>query len=80
MRRHGPRGSGSPRTGGGPTPAGSGPSSFVDPAIMSETERFYAGLAPLYHLVYATKNRLGNAIWQSVAQIDARGQRSLFPV
>ena len=32
----------------------------------------------LYHLVYATKNKLGNKIWQSIAQVDAQGQRSFL--
>jgi hypothetical protein len=30
----------------------------------------------LYHLVYATKNSLGEKIWNSVAATDIRGQRS----
>jgi hypothetical protein len=32
----------------------------------------------IYHLVYATKNPLGNKIWQSIARTDPSGQRSLF--
>lgn len=32
----------------------------------------------LYHLVFATKDPLGDKIWSSIAQTDARGQRSLF--
>lgn len=32
----------------------------------------------VYHLVYATKNPLGNKIWESVVKTDASGQRSLF--
>lgn len=32
----------------------------------------------LYHLVYATKAPLGNKIWQSIARIDAHGQRTLL--
>jgi len=34
--------------------------------------------AILYHLIYATKDKLGNKIWESIAKTDARGQRSLF--
>jgi len=32
----------------------------------------------LYHLVFATKDPLGDKIWSSIVQTDARGQRSLF--
>lgn len=30
----------------------------------------------LYHLVFATKDRLGNKIWESIARTSAKGQRS----
>jgi three-Cys-motif partner protein len=32
----------------------------------------------LYHLVFATKDRLGNKIWESIARTDAKRQRELF--
>lgn len=32
----------------------------------------------LYHLVFATKDPLGDKIWSSIVHTDARGQRSLF--
>ena len=32
----------------------------------------------LYHLVFATKDPLGDKIWSSIVQTNARGQRSLF--
>jgi len=31
--------------------------------------------AVLYHLVYATKDGLGNKVWQSIARTDAKGQK-----
>lgn len=34
--------------------------------------------AVLYHLVYATKDKLGGKIWQSIARTDAKGQRSFL--
>jgi three-Cys-motif partner protein len=33
--------------------------------------------AVLYHLVYATKDKLGNKIWDSIARISAKGQKTL---
>ena len=32
----------------------------------------------LYHLVFATKDRLGNKIWNSIVSIEHTGQRNLF--
>lgn len=32
----------------------------------------------LYHLVYASKDPLGDKIWRTIAKIDAKGQRDLF--
>lgn len=32
----------------------------------------------LYHLIFATKDKLGNKIWDSVVNIEASGQRNLF--
>ena len=32
----------------------------------------------LYYLAFATKDPLGNKIWQSITSIEASGQRSLF--
>jgi three-Cys-motif partner protein len=32
----------------------------------------------LYHLVFATKNPLGNRIWKSITRTDPSGQRSMF--
>jgi hypothetical protein len=32
----------------------------------------------LYHLVFASKNRKGNKIWDSITKTDSSGQRSLF--
>jgi len=32
----------------------------------------------MYHLVFATKEPLGNDIWSSIVKTDAHGQRSLF--
>jgi len=34
--------------------------------------------AILYHLVFVSKDKRGNAIWQSITKTDSRGQRSLF--
>jgi three-Cys-motif partner protein len=33
----------------------------------------------LYHLVFATKDPLGNKMWESIARTDAKGQKDLFP-
>ena len=32
----------------------------------------------IYHLVYASKDRLGNEIWESIVKLMGRGQRSLL--
>ncbi|MDX2166153.1 MAG: three-Cys-motif partner protein TcmP [Deltaproteobacteria bacterium] len=34
--------------------------------------------AVMYHLIYATKDRLGNKIWDTIARTTAQGQRGLF--
>ncbi|GEM_PF-3478876 len=31
-----------------------------------------------YHLLFASKKQLADDIWSSIAEVDARGQRSLF--
>jgi len=36
------------------------------------------GNVPIYHLVYASKNELGDRIWESIIKTHGSGQRSLF--
>jgi three-Cys-motif partner protein len=46
------------------------PRDLTSPAVKNTTNTV------LYHLVYATKNKLGNKIWASITRINAKGQKS----
>lgn len=50
---------------------------YVDEGVRSLPVKNNKG-GIVYHLIYATKNTLGNKIWKSITSIEAGGQRSLF--
>lgn len=50
---------------------------YVTKGVRSQAVKNRSG-AVLYHLVYASKSRLGDKIWKSIIKTSATGQREMF--